>query len=137
MECSCLVCGSDFTAKHIDAMYCNQVCRNKARSTIHKTKYRNKVIRSYGITEEDYEQMLEEQDFVCAICGQEETTINPQTSYPYPLSIDHNHKTGKVRGLLCKHCNLVLGQIEKRPRIVNSCLTYLENNQEIKKLRSK
>lgn len=77
--------------------------------------------------------MLEEQDNCCAICGNEENCINPKTGYPYPLVIDHCHETGKVRGLLCKHCNLVLGQVEKRPEIIAGCLEYL--NKELKKVR--
>ena len=135
IDCQCMVCGDDFKAKHKDAIYCNSICRNKSRYKLHKTKYREKSIRVYGITGEDYERLLEEQDFVCAICGEEEKIINPQTNYPYPLCIDHNHNTGEVRGLLCRHCNLVLGQVEKKPNIVKSCLTYLENIAEIKRLR--
>lgn len=133
-DCQCLVCGQSFKATHIDSIYCNNICRNKARYTIHKAKYREKSIRVYGITGIIYEQMLEDQEFVCAICGKEEQIINPQTEYPYPLSIDHDHKTKKVRGLLCKHCNLVLGQVEKKPDIVKACLTYLNKN-EVKKTR--
>ncbi len=95
--CSCEICDNVFTSTHIDAMYCSVLCRNKARYTKHKAKYREKVIRVYGITGIIYEQMLEQQEFVCAICKQEEKAINPNTGYPFPLSIDHNHKTNKVR----------------------------------------
>jgi hypothetical protein len=133
--CSCEICDNVFTSTHIDAMYCSVLCRNKARYTKHKAKYREKVIRVYGITGIIYEQMLEQQEFVCAICKQEEKAINPNTGYPFPLSIDHNHKTNKVRGLLCKHCNLVLGQIEKNPNIVESCLKYLKQTDELKKTK--
>ena len=131
--CSCIICKKDFVAKHSDAIYCDNTCRNKARYILHSGKYREKSIRVYGITGKDYEQLLEDQNFVCAICGEPEKVINPKTGYPYPLSIDHNHTTNEVRGLLCKHCNLVLGQVEKRPDIVMECINYL--NKEVKRMR--
>jgi len=54
-------------------------------------------IRTYGITHQDYQDMLEAQDGVCAICGQEEQVKERG------LSVDHCHTTGKVRGLLCSY----------------------------------
>lgn len=59
----------------------------------------------YGITIEDYERMYFEQGGVCAICG------NPPPPTKH-LFIDHDHKTGKVRGLLCRGCNAGLAFIE-------------------------
>lgn len=59
----------------------------------------------YGITSEQYRGMLKQQDYVCAICGKEEF----QSSC---LSVDHDHKTGEVRGLLCHICNRKLGEWE-------------------------
>jgi|SRR5215469_9672883 len=53
--------------------------------------------RELGVTEEEYERLLKEQDGGCAICG------NPPKSRR--LHVDHNHRTGKVRGLLCFRCN--------------------------------
>ncbi|KKN59760.1 hypothetical protein LCGC14_0538500 [marine sediment metagenome] len=60
----------------------------------------------YGITLAEYDEMFETQDGVCAIC--ELPSINCR------LSVDHDHKTGKVRGLLCHPCNMSLGVYEKR-----------------------
>lgn len=135
-DCKCHVCLGDFKSLHQDAMYCSNLCRNKSRYTIHKAKYREKSIRVYGITGKMYEKLLEDQNFVCAICGEDEKIINPRTGYPFPLSIDHDHITKEVRGLLCKHCNLVLGQVEKKPKIIKECLKYLKNVAEIKRMRS-
>jgi len=70
--------------------------------------------------------MLEKQEYVCKICKQSETIINKRTGYPMNLAVDHSHTTGEVRGLLCKHCNLVLGQVEKNPEIVSGCLNYIK-----------
>lgn len=65
---------------------------------------RNSRIRAYGITPERYKEMLNEQGNRCAICSKENKRA---------MAIDHDHKTGKVRGLLCDPCNLSLGHIEK------------------------
>jgi len=69
-----------------------------------KKHVRNSRIRAYGISPEQYKSMLEEQGNCCAICKQENKRA---------MAIDHDHKTGKVRGLLCDACNLSLGHIEK------------------------
>lgn len=60
----------------------------------------------YGITEENYNDLMAEQGNVCAICKQECKTGER-------LSVDHDHDTGRVRGLLCRACNFRVGQIEK------------------------
>ena len=60
--------------------------------------------RKYGITQEDFDYMYISQGGVCAIC---------ELPYHRTLHVDHNHNTGKVRGLLCKTCNTHLGTYEK------------------------
>lgn len=63
-----------------------------------------KLRARYGITLDEYTQMLEEQGGVCAAC-QEPPLPNRR------LSVDHDHSTGAVRGLLCHHCNSALGHL--------------------------
>jgi hypothetical protein len=63
-----------------------------------------KLLKRFGLTLEDYNRMLEEQGGRCAICGREP---NGQQ-----LSVDHDHETNEVRGLLCQPCNLALGHLE-------------------------
>ena len=67
---------------------------------------KNRVFKLYGITVEQYGQMFEKQNGLCKICG--EPGISRR------LAVDHCHKTGKVRGLLCWKCNMCLGIFEKR-----------------------
>jgi hypothetical protein len=69
---------------------------------------RVRLKRTYGITVEQYNIMLEAQDYVCAICG----TDKPGGSGRF--HIDHCHSTGKVRGLLCIRCNTKVGVIEDK-----------------------
>jgi hypothetical protein len=63
---------------------------------------------------DDYEEMYEIQAGLCAICKLPEKAKNPSGAIAR-LSIDHDHETGEVRGLLCRGCNHILGAIEKKP----------------------
>lgn len=77
--------------------------------------------RAYGITPEAYQVLLDSQNGCCAICrGQE---INSRRKY---LSVDHNHATGKVRGLLCHHCNALIGYSKENVYTLQKALEYLE-----------
>ena len=73
----------------------------------------------YGLTKEQYAAMLEKQGGVCAICFSE-------CAYGKKLSVDHDHATGAVRGLLCVQCNLVIGNAADVPAICRSAAEYLE-----------
>lgn len=83
-------------------------------------KIRKSVLkRKYGITMDEYNAMLESQNGRCAICHQEKSET---------LAVDHDHKTGKVRGLLCSHCNQVIGFAEDNVELMESAIKYLTNN---------
>lgn len=77
----------------------------------------NRLKRTFDITLEQYDQMLKDQDDKCAICGKK-----PTERY---LSIDHDHKTDKIRGLLCDSCNLLLGHANDDPVILGKSIDYL------------
>jgi hypothetical protein len=79
--------------------------------------------RKFGITEAEYNEMLESQGGVCAICGQPETRT--KFGKPTLLAVDHNHKTGKVRQLICFRCNVVIGRIEENPILCDKIRAYL------------
>lgn len=66
----------------------------------------------YGITLQDYQRISKAQNDLCAICGHPEMS-NGVNGKIRVLSVDHNHKSGKVRGLLCFMCNSTLGIVEK------------------------
>lgn len=74
-------------------------------------------LRKFGITQKEYEILLKKQKGVCAICGSK-----PDTRWQI-LAVDHDHNTGKVRGLLCMVCNTMLGRFEKR---YNKIKEYLQ-----------
>lgn len=73
----------------------------------------------YGLTQQQYDELLEGQCGVCAICGQG----SPDSRR---LAVDHCHQTGAVRGLLCHRCNMGIGLLADDPARVASALAYLE-----------
>ena len=96
----------------------------KRTPEIHK---RISLKKDFGITLEYYYELLEEQNYVCAICKQPETLWNKKHHKPQSLSVDHCHKTGKIRGLLCNNCNHGLGLFKEKPKTFESALVYLTN----------
>ena len=81
--------------------------------------------RKYGITYEEYQQMHTAQRGLCAICQEPETRLN-QNGETYPLAIDHDHTSGKVRGLLCAMCNHGLGNFKDSPDLLRKAGDYLK-----------
>lgn len=75
---------------------------------------------TYGITLERYREMLSEQSGKCAICSKEH-----REGHRKGLVVDHNHTTGKVRGLLCYGCNAAIGHLREDERLFKTALAYL------------
>lgn len=73
----------------------------------------------YGITLEEYNELFEKQNGRCAICG------NHRSESKRNFDVDHNHKTGKVRGLLCRRCNSGLGLFGENTDIFEKAIDYL------------
>ena len=80
--------------------------------------HRRGVLYRYGLR--FYDELLSIQNGKCAFCGQEP---DPESSKHYRLSVDHDHKTGRIRGLLCFSCNAKLGWFENRK---DKILEYLK-----------
>lgn len=91
--------------------------KNEIPVEITDVQSRNSYLKqTYGITLKDYNEMVTRQNKKCAICGRS------QSEFPRRLFVDHDHKTGKVRGLLCPGCNLGLGYFEKYKEEMQSYL---------------
>jgi hypothetical protein len=89
-------------------------------------KNKNRRLRRlYGITIEEYNQMLKEQNGVCAICSRAETSKH-QNGKVKGLSVDHNHITGEIRQLLCSNCNLAIGLIGDNLSLAKKVINYLK-----------
>ena len=91
--------------------------------------YKSHLRSHYNLTLDDYAKMLKQQNGVCAICGESETTISSKTGTIKCLAVDHNHKTGKNRGLLCGRCNQALGLFQENPQILTLAALYLRRHQ--------
>ena len=109
---------------------CRPECKecNKKKSALwsknNPTKRRSILIKCvYGINSEEYRNMLESQGGTCAICHS--SSIGGKRNH---FDIDHNHMTGKVRGLLCRSCNYLIGNSKEDILILRSAIAYLENN---------
>jgi hypothetical protein len=70
--------------------------------------------------------MLEDQEGVCAICRQSEWKIDYRTGEPMFLSVDHDHDTKEVRGLLCQRCNGVLGLVKDDITLLEDSISYVK-----------
>ncbi len=82
--------------------------------------------RRYGITPDEYARLLQDQLGVCAICRRSET--RKHGAEICPLAVDHDHETGKVRGLLCHKCNVMLGCSGDRASILFEAAAYLRRH---------
>ena len=85
----------------------------------HKTGWKRNLSK-YGITESDYYELLEKQGNSCAICGVNQSHLGER------LSVDHCHIGCNVRGLLCRHCNLMLGNASDKIEILENAILYLK-----------
>jgi Recombination endonuclease VII len=91
------------------------VSKNKEKNNIYKRKYQ--LNKKYNITLDQFNEMLFKQENKCGICG--------NTFLRIP-DIDHNHKTGKVRGLLCHNCNLIIGLAKDKLTTLNNAIKWIK-----------
>lgn len=108
--------------------YCRTCDNTISRDHYEKNKEKMKrdmwsydLKRLYDLSVEDYNLLLKKQFNCCRICGDQPS---------YRLCVDHDHRTNKVRGLLCKTCNLGLGKFKDDPLLLRLAAIYLENSNE-------
>lgn len=84
--------------------------------------------KNYGISSEEYDRILLGQGGLCAICRCPESQgrQDPRTGRPQRFAVDHDHSTKQVRGLLCAHCNMGIGQLGEDPLILRAAVSYIE-----------
>lgn len=98
------------------AKYCRQ-WRKSNESHVRDREYQKR----FGITLEDYEALLRAQNGLCAICS--------KPCNRGRLSVDHDHLTGKVRGLLCRRCNVAIGMFSDNPEWIKKAEVYLASKK--------
>ena len=97
--------------------------KERYKKDVDRTRWRH-IERKYGITKERYQELLAKQDGKCAICGDA-----PGRRYRHQLHVDHCHKTGRVRGLLCRGCNHMLGVVRDDKNVLIRAVAYLEEDR--------
>jgi len=136
-EKACKVCKKNFILSKKYRVYCSSDCQIKGRRNVwskhSKTakgratqlRYRQAgkakegaLKRAYNLTLKQHKQMYVDQNGCCKIC---------KRPVPYDkIGVDHSHKTGKIRGLLCWHCNMFLGHLEKNLENLQNAMNYLK-----------
>jgi hypothetical protein len=107
-----------------DRFNANNPVRIIHKNYYYLTKYRTKISKN------DYYEMLKLQNNLCAICkNPEKISTSPKNDNPKRLAIDHCHKTGKIRGLLCHKCNVSIGAMHESIEILQSAIAYLKKHQ--------
>ncbi len=112
--------------RELDAIPENREKKRKERIEFYwnnRERVRSQRMKAtFGITLVEYQAMSERQGGVCAVCGGPPTTKNV-------LQIDHDHATGKVRDLLCGHCNAALGMARDNTETLAKMISYLERHR--------
>lgn len=119
-----LPCSKGHVSKRYVSTYQCFECQEKYR-ILNRRKYK---LNQYGMSEKDYDELLKNQNYVCAICKEPETTIDGQTQETKVLSVDHCHSSNKVRGLLCNNCNQGLGKFKDNISKLQLAIDYLKKN---------
>ena len=117
--------------------YCKgcQRIRSKSHNFINKKTIQNKQrINAYGISTEEYELIRKKQDGRCKICKDRRERLK-RNGKTLSLSIDHDHNTGRVRGLLCYKCNLGLGVFGDKVTYLLRAICYLLKHRLITLVR--
>lgn len=117
----CAECAAPIPPKKIGGAprkYCTKECAVAANRKQRKADTRRYQLARYGLTQQQYDNMLASQGGVCAICLAEPVDR--------PLSVDHCHSTGVVRGLLCHGCNVGLGYYRDAPDLLRAAACYLD-----------
>ena len=120
----CRNCGKTFSPKAPSHLYCSDQCAREAFSN-------NYLQKTYGISLDEYNRMLEKQEHRCQICGSEGFSMHKNGTML--LVVDHDHTTGHVRGLLCHNCNRALGLLQDNIQVIQKALEYLEGATTIPK----
>ena len=117
---NCTICTQESFESRKETVYERQR-RNYVRTDKRIQQQRATNLRRYGLTIEQYDQMLFEQSYVCAICHKPCSKA---------LAVDHDHKTGAVRGLLCMNCNHGLGKFKDDPNLLMAAIKYLQDQNK-------
>lgn len=111
------VCRKCFIDKPLEAFHGDRRTANRKRTTCIPCRQNQRAICNLSRTQ--YSILLVAQEYKCAICGVDASELVRE------LSVDHSHETHEVRGLLCQHCNIGLGNFRDDVELMNKAIDYL------------
>lgn len=94
--------------------------RNQDQIKVRDQKKNWNLEKNYGLTLDEFKKLEAEQNGTCLVCGS-----GPNGRYAQNLVVDHNHETGKIRGLLCDTCNRAIGLLGDDPELLEKAASYL------------
>lgn len=115
-EKECHRCKKGYCPHSPSQLYCSDSCAQDGKTNAY-------LMRTYGISLIEYEKMHEKQKGLCAICKGEGFVM--KECHSLKLVVDHCHKGGHVRGLLCHNCNRALGLLKDCPTALSNAIKYL------------
>lgn len=119
-KCRCDDCRAARSKYHRDNYQANRTAKIAAATAWNQSHPEQRrathLKREYGITPEDYNSMYVDQGGCCGIC---ESSVQ--------LVVDHDHETGRVRGLLCRQCNAAIGGLKDDPETLRRAIRWLED----------
>lgn len=115
----CEYCTAEFSSVDGRTKYCGEECARTAKSL-------REAFRRYGITMQEYRRLWLKQKGVCAVCHQPERTERNRL-----LTIDHDHVSGHVRGLLCSQCNRAIGLLQDDPKVIAAAAAYVKRHRQM------
>lgn len=120
----CLNCGEPRISrgKPLRSPYCS-ACSARIRNTLFRknnpeAQRTSQLKRLYGLSREQHEQMIKDQQGCCKICGEQTTLV-----------VDHDHESNKIRSLLCTQCNVGLGSFKDSTALLRLAMDYLQNHR--------
>lgn len=116
---NCQRCEDSFDPASSAQLYCSTKC--KGRNAYY--------VRVYGITQQDYENRKSAQGNLCALCRLPGFILNAERHHE-KLCVDHCHKTGVLRELLCHNCNRALGLFQDDPILIRKAADYIEKYKQ-------
>jgi hypothetical protein len=116
---ACGYCEEPFKSQDMSRKYCSDECARTGKSL-------RQAFRLYGITMQEYRRLSLRQKGVCAVCHQPERTERNRL-----LTIDHDHVSGHVRGLLCSQCNRAIGLLQDDPIVIAAAAAYVRRHRQI------
>ena len=123
----CAECGAAFTLdgpRQFKRKYCSEECK-RIVGTRRKSQRWYHLSSRYQVTRDEYERLLTSGDFACWICRRPLEGKGLEVDAP---QVDHDHVSGDVRGILCRPCNVALGNLQDDPTVLESALAYLRSS---------